>query len=416
METKCRKRSCSKAFGHPAKCDKNRSLACNNSERVENSEFDGNELISINLKRDIEQSQLKLADLNASLIVVNDQITHQKDEINAKQENLNDLSQTINQRRVDFVLLNEACIAKQDKLDDLNRIINERLIEMDKLNMSVDELENSISEKKDMITDLNEDFEQRQVQFEDLVATVDDQTNKLNKKYEKLSNKLIQFYTKFSDTGKIPTSEEMIANRHQKTTRYKRRAETDNILKFIHGTPEGAMIGAWDFLTSKADVTRIQELLSSFKRGNLLKDLVQNITTKHRENNENLINNALAMRYLVTKSRRTYQLYCRLETSVYNEETHEWTLNPGLAGNQIKAPVSDYKLDKHVKSMDMGEVHPIEGACGAFRTVSSLCHMIIRLTNRLYVLKNCLIWFKGNENHFILEFSDDGAPEKKGGQ
>ena len=125
-----------------------------------------------------------------------------------------------------------------------------------------------------MITDLNESFEHRQVQFELLVATVDDQTkvnDQLNKKYEKLNNKLTQFYTKFSDTGKIPTSEEMIGNRHQKTTRYKRRAETENILKLIHGTPEGAVIGAWDFLTTKADVTRIEELLSSFKRGESLK-------------------------------------------------------------------------------------------------------------------------------------------------
>ena len=122
------------------------------------------------------------------------------------------------------------------------------------------------------------------------------------------------------------------------------------------------------------------------------------------------------MRFVVAKSRRAYQFYCRLETSVYNADTHEWTLNHGLAGNQIKAPVSDYKIDKHVKSMDMGEVHPIDGACCAYRTVSSLCYMIIRLTNSLYALKRCLIWFKGNENHFIIEYSDDTARKKKRGQ
>ena len=129
------------------------------------------------------------------------------------------------------------------------------------------------------------------------------------------------------------------------------------------------------------------------------------------------MNKAVAMRFVVAKSRRAYQFYQKLETSVYNADTHEWTLNSDVAGNTKKAPVSDYKINKHVKSMDMGNVHPIEGgACGAFTTVSSLCHRIIHLTNSLYSLRNCLIWFNGNENHFIFQFSDDGAPEKRGGQ
>ncbi len=48
---------------------------------------------------------------------------------------------------------------------------------------------------------------------------------------------------------------------------------------------------------------------------------------------------------------------------------------------------------------------------GVTRTITGLVFMIMDLHLRLPHLCHQLVWFKGNTNHFIFQFSDDGAPE-----
>ena len=45
--------------------------------------------------------------------------------------------------------------------------------------------------------------------------------------------------------------------------------------------------------------------------------------------------------------------------------------------------------------------------------MTALVTMIADLHLRAPLLKDQLIWFNGNINHFIIEFSDDGAPETR---
>ena len=50
-------------------------------------------------------------------------------------------------------------------------------------------------------------------------------------------------------------------------------------------------------------------------------------------------------------------------------------------------------------------------APGVSRKITGLVFMITDLYLRLPYLSCKLIWFNDNINHFIMQFSDDGAPE-----
>ena len=73
--------------------------------------------------------------------------------------------------------------------------------------------------------------------------------------------------------------------------------------------------------------------------------------------------------------------------------------------------LSNEKVDKFVKSLDIGHVTQIPCVPGVSRAVTGLVFMIIDLHLRVPHLFCKLIWFKENEFHFIFQFSDDGAPE-----
>ena len=49
------------------------------------------------------------------------------------------------------------------------------------------------------------------------------------------------------------------------TTRYKRREETEEALRYIHGGLDGAIFGAWDFLVGNiSDDTLLDKLIIKF--------------------------------------------------------------------------------------------------------------------------------------------------------
>ena len=75
--------------------------------------------------------------------------------------------------------------------------------------------------------------------------------------------------------------------------------------------------------------------------------------------------------------------------------------------------ISDGKVTNFVNSLDIGVLHTIPGSCGVFRTVAALTSRIIDLYLKCAHLRMKLVWYNGIKNHFIFEFSDDGAPESK---
>ena len=84
------------------------------------------------------------------------------------------------------------------------------------------------------------------------------------------------------------------------------------------------------------------------------------------------------------------------------------------AGVDMRVPlnhISNENIDKFVKSLDIGNVNQIPGVPGVTRTLTGLVFMILDLHLKLPYLEHKLVWFNDNPNHFVFQFSDDGAPE-----
>lgn len=78
----------------------------------------------------------------------------------------------------------------------------------------------------------------------------------------------------------------------------------------------------------------------------------------------------------------------------------------------LRSPsISHIAVDSFVKNLDIGEIHQIPGYSGVTRTVTALTTMIAHLNLKVKPRKENLMWFNNNPNHFVVEFSDDGAPE-----
>ena len=194
---------------------------------------------------------------------------------------------------------------------------------------------------------------------------------------------------------KNPTTEAIISD-SKNTTRYNRQAKSKLFLEYIHGGETGAIYGAWDFLTRHANHELLQNLIIGHKNGKFVSELTSKM--KSNVDGPSATEQALATKYLCQLSRRKYQYMCAVQKSV---PTNEGPLTS----------VSHKELDAHAKAIDIGEVHLIPGVCGVSRTLASLTHDIIKLAYDK--ADEPLIWFKGNVNHFVVEFSDDGAPESK---
>ena len=145
-----------------------------------------------------------------------------------------------------------------------------------------------------------------------------------------------------------------------------------------------------------------------YKRGKFLEKLYG----KFKENDKAGVTKAVAVKYLNFLSRRKYNFLCKIQESTYDPEIESFGLNYGEYNLDIKTKsISHKSLDLFVKNLDIGQLHQIEGHAGVSRTVTALTTMIVDLNLKIPSLNKSLMWFNGNENHFVVEFSDDGAPE-----
>ena len=51
------------------------------------------------------------------------------------------------------------------------------------------------------------------------------------------------------------------------STRFQRRDKTKSVLQCVHGGEDGAIFGAWDFLSANATKTTIEGLIGKYKQG-----------------------------------------------------------------------------------------------------------------------------------------------------
>ena len=82
-------------------------------------------------------------------------------------------------------------------------------------------------------------------------------------------------------------------------------------------------------------------------------------------------------------------------------------------GIDLRLPKSacNSAVDKFVNSLDIGNVTQLPGVAGVSRTVTGLVFMMLDLHLRVSHLSKRPVWYNEVANHFILQFSDDGAPE-----
>lgn len=196
--------------------------------------------------------------------------------------------------------------------------------------------------------------------------------------------------------------------------RYRRRDETKNILVYIHGSFEGSLYGAWDYLSAHASYDLVCKLISSYKRGKFIQGIFGKAVSDYQKSDE-AIKQSVALKYRNFLSRRSYQLICKTQSSFYDNEKEVWLpRNMKCLGIDLRVPklsLSDAAVDRFVKSLDIGHVSQIPGIPGVSRTVTGLVFMVIDLHLRVPHLARKLTWFNEIENHFIFQFSDDGAPE-----
>ena len=158
----------------------------------------------------------------------------------------------------------------------------------------------------------------------------------------------------------------------------------------------------------------MDKLISVLKREKYLQCLFEK-TMKQYQNTKEVLKQAVLMKYQNFLSRRKYALVCKTQSSVFDPNSGLWVpCNMKCLGLDLRVPcitISDKRVENFVKSLDIGHVNQIPNSPGVSRTITGLVFMIIDLHLRLSHLCRKLIWFNENTNHFMFQFSDDGAPE-----
>ena len=155
-------------------------------------------------------------------------------------------------------------------------------------------------------------------EMEEKVEFEEKKLEQLRQEYNKLKVLLQQTHTARAKRAKNPTNSEMIYNASN-STRYRRRKESADILIYIHGGEEAAIIGAWDFLASNASKDVMDKLIGSYRRGKYLEGVSGRAVTDFN-NSEEALKQAVALKYKNFLSRRKFKLICKTQNSVFNDK------------------------------------------------------------------------------------------------
>ena len=244
---------------------------------------------------------------------------------------------------------------------------------------------------------------------------------KLKTDFENMKNDFDTFKILFeqkayskSQRGYNPTTWAMIPSAN--STRYVRHNETKDVLTHIHGGTDGPLYGAWDFVKRAASPEQTETFVIDYKRGKWLEKLYGNFSTIYSKS-EAGINQAIAKKYNLYLSRRKYSFMCKIQAATFDADSQSWEKKSIDYGDRnialIEKSVSHDVVRNFVDKLDIGEIHSLPGYCGAFRSVTALTTMIIDLHLKTPRLREKLVWYNNIPNHFIMQFSDDGAPETR---
>lgn len=105
--------------------------------------------------------------------------------------------------------------------------------------------------------------------------------------------------------------------------RYRRRHETKNVLEYIHGGEEGALLGAWDFVAANAKKEMMDTLFVKYRRGKYLEGVV-NDAMKEYSQSKGSLTQAVAFKYQNILSRRKFTMLCKTQSSVFDADNEVW--------------------------------------------------------------------------------------------
>ncbi len=254
------------------------------------------------------------------------------------------------------------------------------------------------------------------IEKEEVTQQVDEEKCKLRmaqQQYEEMKHVIHQPQQSRTRRENTSTTLETITNA-KSGTRYRRREETKNVLEYIHGGESGAVFGAWDFLATSAPRATMEELIGKYKRGTYVEQIVKK-AVKEFSQSSNSLTEAISLKYKNFLSRRKFNLICKTQSSVFDTDRDVWVpRNVKCLGVDVQlslSRISNESIEKFVKTLDIGCVCQIPDVPGITRTITGLVLMVIDLHLRLPHLCRQLIWLNGNTNHFVFQFSDDGAPE-----
>ena len=134
----------------------------------------------------------------------------------------------------------------------------------------------------------------------------------ISKQYEKLKTLLDRKDQCRTRRANTRTTLETITN-GKSATRYRRREETKNVLEFIHGGEDGALFGAWDFLSANAPKETMENLIGKYKRGKYMEGIVRQTVKELTQTNSSL-SQAVALKYNNFFSRTKFNLLCKIKS------------------------------------------------------------------------------------------------------
>jgi hypothetical protein len=173
------------------------------------------------------------------------------------------------------------------------------------------------------------------------------------------------------------------------------------------------LYGAWDYIAANAQREFVTDLFTGYKKGKHLQQLFGNSRKDYQISAQDM-KHALTLKYQNFLSRRKCTLVCKIQASYFNTKKEIClTKNINCLGLDLRypQPLSSKTVDLFVKNLNIGHVEQIPGTSGVSRTITGLIFMIIDQHLRVQHLSKKLVWFNEMENHFIFQFSDDGAPE-----
>lgn len=107
------------------------------------------------------------------------------------------------------------------------------------------------------------------------------------------------------------------------SARYRRQQESKDMLEYIHGGEEGAILGAWDLIAAHATKETMDKLIASYKIGKYLQGVFGK-AVKDFNNSEEALKQAVAIKYQNYLSRCKFKLVCKTQSSVYDAEQKVW--------------------------------------------------------------------------------------------